>query len=243
MKTIQKNLDELYPDNRDLGITIWPLKQDLIGDSSGLLFVLLGAVGLVLLIACANVANLLLARSAVRTREFAVRSALGAGRARIVRQLLTESVLLSLLGGGLGLALAAGGLKPLLGLLPPNPPRAQQIGLNVPVLVFALIIAVAVGILFGLAPALKSSKSDLQSALKEGGRAASGGRQRVQSTLVIGQMALTLILLAGAGLLLRTIHKLGRVDPGFDAQHIIAFRVGVSHSLTKTVPATRTASN
>lgn len=242
MKAIQKNLDEQYPkENRDLGITIWPLKQDLTGDSSGLLFVLLGAVGLVLLIAGANVANLLLARSAVRTREFAVRSALGASRSRIIRQLLTESILLSLVGGGLGLGLAAGGLKPLLRLLPSNPPRAQEIGLNIPVLVFALIIAVAVGILFGLAPALKSSKSDLQSALKEGGRAASGGRQRVQSTLVIAQMALTLVLLAGAGLLLRTIHSLGRVDPGVDAQHIIAFRVGVSHSLTKTVPATRAA--
>jgi len=241
MEGVQKNLDGLYPENRDLGITIWPLKQDLIGDSSGLLFVLLGAVGLVLLIACANVANLLLARSAVRAREFAVRSALGASRARIIRQLLTESILLAPLGGGLGLALAAGGLKPLLRLLPPDLPRAQEIGLNIPVLAFALVVAVGVGILFGLAPALKSSKSDLQSALKEGGRAAAGGRQRVQSALVIGQMALTLVLLAGAGLLLRTIHSLGRVDPGFDAQHIIAFRVGVSHSLTKTVPATRAA--
>ena len=242
MNTVQKNLDELYPeDDRDLGAVVLPLKQDIVGDTSGLLLLLLGAVGLVLLIACANVANLLLARSAARAREFAVRAALGASRARVMRQLLTESVLLSLLGGGLGIAIAAWAIKPALAALPGSLPRAQEIGLNVPVLVFALGLAVAVGILFGLAPALKSSKSDLQMALKEGGRTSSGGRQRVQSTLVIVQMALTLVLLVGAGLLLRTIRSLSHVNPGFDTEHLVTFRVGVSHSLTKTASSTRVA--
>ncbi|HEY2116178.1 MAG TPA: ABC transporter permease, partial [Candidatus Angelobacter sp.] len=242
MNTVQKNLDELYPeDDRDLGSVIVPLKQEIVGDTGGLLLLLLGAVGLVLLIACANVANLLLARSAVRAREFAVRSALGASRARVIRQLLTESVLLALTGGALGLAIAGGTIKPALAALPGSLPRVQEIGLNLPVLIFAFGLAVVVGILFGLAPAWKNSNADLQIALKEGGRTSSGGRQRVQSTLVIVQMALTLVLLAGAGLLLRTMRSLGQVDPGFDAQHLIAFRVGVSHSLTTTAASTRVA--
>lgn len=242
MNTIQKNLDELYPeDDRDLGSVVVPLKGDIVGDTSGLLLLLLGAVGLVLLIACANVANLLLARSAARAREFAVRAALGASRARVIRQLLTESVLLSLVGGGLGVALAAWAVKPALAAMPGGLPRAEEVGLNIPVLVFAFALAVAVGILFGLAPAFKGSKSDLQLALKEGGRTSSGGQQRIQSTLVIAQMALTLVLLVGAGLLLRTIRSLGQVNPGFDVQHLISFRVGVSHSATKTPPSTRVA--
>ena len=242
MTTVQKNLDELYPEaDRELGAAVVPLKEEIVGDASGVLLLLLGAVGLVLLIACGNVANLLLARSAARSREFAVRSALGASRARIVRQLLTESLLLALLGGGLGLAIAGIGIKPVLAALPGGLPRAQEVGLSLPVLVFTFALAVAVGILFGLAPALKNSKSDLQIALKEGDRTSSGGRQRVQSTLVIMQVALTLMLLVGAGLLLRTIHSLGHVNPGFDAQDLMTFRVGVSHSLTKTPASTRVA--
>jgi predicted permease len=242
MSALQKSLDELYPEaDRDLGALVVPLKQDIVGDTSGLLLLLLGAVALVLLIACANVANLLLARSAARTREFAIRAALGASRARVVRQLLTESVLLALIGGGLGLAVAALGMKPALAALPGTLPRVQEIGLNPPVLAFVFALVVTVGILFGLAPALKNSKSDLQEALKEGGRTASGGRQRMQGMLVIAQMALTLVLLVGAGLLLRTIRSLGKVNPGFSAQHLISFRVGVSHSLTKTAASTRVA--
>lgn len=242
MSTIQKNLDELYPEaDKDLGAVVTPLKEDVIGNVSGLLLLLLGAVGLVLLVACANVANLLLARSTARSREFAVRSALGASRMRVVRQLLTESVLLALTGGALGLAIAAWGVKPMLALVPGELPRSHEIGLNAPVLLFAFGIAVAVGILFGLAPALKNSRADLQTALKEGGRTASGGRQRVQSTLVIVQMALTLVLLVGAGLLLRTIHKLGEVKAGFDVERLISFQVGVSRSLTKTPASTRAA--
>lgn len=242
MDTIQKNLDELYPvDDRELGAVVLPLKQEIVGDVSGVLLLLLGAVGLVLLIACGNVANLLMARSAARSREFAVRSALGAGRSRVVRQLLTESVLLALVGGGLGLLIAGIGIKPVMAVLPEGLPRSQEVALSLPVLIFAFGVTVAVGILFGLAPALKHSKSDLQIALKEGGRTSSGGRQRVQSTLVVMQMALTLTLLVGAGLLLRTIHRLGQVNPGFETRNLISFRVGVSHSLTQTPASTRVA--
>jgi len=241
MTTIQKNLDELYPEaDRDLGIAIFPLKEQVIGDSEGMLLLLLGAVCLVLLIACANVANLLLARSTARTQEFAIRSALGASRTRIIRQLLTESVLLSFLGGALGLAIAAFGVRPVLAAMPGTVPRSQEIGLNIPVLIFAVLVALAVGILFGLAPALKNSKADLQESLKKGGRTSSGGH-RLQSTLVMVQMALTLVLLVGAGLLLRTIRHLGQVNAGIQTDHLITFKVGVSHTLTTTPAGTRTA--
>ena len=156
MTTIQNRLDELYPEaNRDLGTNVEPLKNAVVGDVGGTLLLLLGAVGLVLLIACANVANLLLARSAARGREFAIRSALGANRARVIRQLLTESILLSLAGGGLGLAVATWGVKSVLATMPGIIPRSQEIRLNLPVLLFAFGVAVAVGIVFGLAPALK----------------------------------------------------------------------------------------
>ena len=162
-------------------------------------FLLLGAVGLVLLIACGNVANLLLARSAARTREFTIRSALGANRARVVRQLLTESVLLSLAGGGCGLLVALWGVKPVLAAVPGSLPRSGEIGLNIPVLLFALGVAIAVGVVFDR-PALKSSKSNVTDALKEGGRTSTSGHHHVQSGLVVFQMALTLVLLVGAGL-------------------------------------------
>ncbi len=242
MSAIQKNLDQLYPDDdRDLGTDVGPLKEQIVGNTGGSLLLLLGAVGLVLLIACANVANLLLARSAARSREFAIRAALGASRPRVVRQLLTESVLLSLAGGGLGLAFAMWGVKLILATMPGTLARSQEIGLNLPVLLFAFGIAVTVGLLFGLVPALKVSKSDLQDALKKGGRTSSGGQHRVQSFLVIVQMALTLVLLVGSGLLLRTIRNLWDVNAGFDAQHVVTFKVGVSHSLTKTPASTRAA--
>ena len=242
ISTIQNGLDQLYPDaNRDLGIYIEPLKQFVIGDAGKMLLLLLGAVGLVLLIACANVANLLFARSAARAREFAVRSALGANRTRLVRQLLTESVLLSLLGAGLGLLFAILGVKSVPAAVSENLPRSENIAVNGPVLLFTLCASIAVGILFGLAPALKSWNSDPQASLKEGGRGSTVAHHRTQSILVIVQMALTLVLLVGAGLLFRTIRHLSDVNPGFDTQHIMTFKVGVSHSLTKTAPSTRTA--
>jgi predicted permease len=242
ISTIQNGLDHLYPDaNRDLGIYIEPLKQFVVGDAGKRLLLLLGAVGLVLLIACANVANLLFARAAARAREFAVRSALGANRARLVRQLLTESVLLSLLGAGLGLLFAILGVKLVPAVVSENLPRSENIAVNGPVLLLTLCASIAVGILFGLAPALKSWNSDPQASLKEGGRGSTVVHHRTQSILVIVQMALTLVLLVGAGLLFRTIRHLSDVNPGFDIQHIMTLKVGVSHSLTKTAPSTRTA--
>jgi predicted permease len=242
MSTIQEHLDRLYPDaNRGLGARVVSLKQQIVGYVGGTLLLLFGAVGFVLLIACANVANLLLARWAAREREFAVRSALGASSARVVRQLLTESVLLSLAGGGLGLLVAAWGVKPVLAAVPGSLPRSQDLRLNVPVLLFAFGIAVAVGILFGLAPALKSPKPDLQGALKEGGRTSSSSQSHAQNSLVVLQMALTLVLLAGAGLLFRTIRRLWATNPGFDARGVITFNVGLSPELTKTPLDTRIA--
>jgi len=242
ISTIQNGLDQLYPDaNRDLGIYIEPLKQFVVGDAGKMVLLLLGAVGLVLLIACANMANLLFARSAARAREFAVRSALGANRTRLVRQLLTECVLLSLLGAGLGLLIAILGVKSLPAAVSENLPRSENITVNGPVLLLTLCASIAVGILFGLAPALKSWNSDPQASLKEGGRGSTVAHHRTQSILVIAQMALTLVLLVGAGLLFRTIRHLSNVRPGFDIQHIITFKVGVSHSLTKTAQNTRTA--
>src|SRR5271170_2614293 len=242
MGAIQEQLDQLYPSaDRGLGANVKPLKHEFVADVSGTLLLLLGAVGIVLLIACANVANLLLARSAARTREFAIRSALGASSARIVRQLVTESVLLSLAGGTLGLLLAKWGVRPVLAALPGSLPRSENIGVNLSVLLFALAISVVVGILFGLAPALQSSQTDLQAALKAGGRGSTSPHQRAQSSLVIVQVALTLVLLVGAGLLFRTIRRLWEVNPGFDARHLIAFNVGLSPSANKNVASMRTA--
>jgi predicted permease len=242
ISTIQNGLDQLYPDaNRDLGIYIQPLKQFVVGDAGKMLLLLFGAVGFVLLIACANVANLLLARSAARAREFAVRSALGANRTRLVRQLLTESVLLSLLGAGLGLLIAMLGVKSVLAAVSESLPRSENIRVNAPVLFFTLGASIAVGILFGLGPALKSWNSDPQVSLKDGGRGSTGSHHRAQSGLVIVQMALTLVLLVGAGLLFRTIQHLWDVNPGFDTQNVITFKVGVSHSQTNTPSSTRIA--
>ena len=242
MSVIQKHLSQIHPRaDRDEGASVRPLKQAIIGNAGATLLMLLGAVGLVLLIACVNVANLLLARSAARRREFAIRSALGASRVRVVRQLLTESVLLSLAGSALGLLVAAWGVKPVLAAVPGTLLRSNDVHLNFPVLLFALGVSIAVGILFGLAPALRSSASDSQEALKEGGRTSSGNQSRTQNSLVIFQMALTFVLLVGAGLLLRTIRNMRETDPGFDPQHLITFKVGLSPSLTKTASSTRIA--
>jgi predicted permease len=239
---VQENLDRLYPTaDRDLGINIEPLKQSLVGDTGGTLLLLLGAVGIVLLIACTNVANLLLARSEARTREFAVRSALGASRARMVRQLLTESALLAFIGGSLGLIGAVFGVRLAIAKFPSIVPRSENIHLDIPVLLFAFGISLVVGILFGLAPALNASRVDVQGSLKAGERSSTRAHHRAQGVLVIIQMALTLVLLVGSGLLLRTILQLWNVNPGFDRQHVITFRVGLSPSLTATAESTRIA--
>src|SRR5271156_3751513 len=201
-----------------------------------MLYMLLGAVGFVLLIACANVANLLLARSAARAREFAIRVALGATRRRIVRQLLTESILLSAAGGALGLLFAAWGTKAALAVIPETVPRTNEIGIDGRVLFFALGISILVGVVFGLAPALKASQSDSHRSLKEGGRGSSGTRARTQNVFVAAEMALAVVLLAGAGLMLRSLVGLAIVNPGFDPQHVVEF--GVSPSAAHaTTPA------
>jgi predicted permease len=201
-----------------------------------MLYMLLGAVGFVLLIACANVANLLLARSAARSREFAIRVALGATRRRIVRQLLTESMLLSAAGGALGLLFAAWATKTALAVIPETVPRTNEIGVDGRVLFFALAVSILVGIVFGVAPALKTSQPDLQRSLKEGGRGSSGTRARTQNIFVAVEMALAVVLLAGAGLMVRSLVGLANVNPGFDPQHVMEF--GVSPSAARvTTPA------
>ena len=242
MNTIQEHLDQLFPnEERGLETDVVPLKQFIVGSASATLLLLLSAVGIVLLIAGVNVANLLLVRSAVRTREFAIRSALGANRTRVVRQLVTESVLLSLAGGSIGLSVAEWGLTAVLAALPENLPRSDNISVNAPVLLFTLAVSIAVGILFSFVPALRSSNTGLQTSLKEGGGGSTIAHHGAQDTLVIVQTALTLVLLVGAGLLLRTMRHLWEVNPGFDAQHVITFKVALSPSTTKTGAGTRIA--
>jgi predicted permease len=242
MSALQSQLNQTYAGaDRGLGTDVSPLKEQIVGDTGGTLLLLMSAVGLVLLIACANVANLLLARSAARTREFALRMALGANRAEIVRQLITESVLLALGGGCVGLAVASWGVKFALAIVPGSLPRHENIGVNLPVLVFTFGLAVAVGIVFGLVPAWKSSNTDLQTSLKEGARGSTSGRHRAQDALVIIQIALTLVVLAGASLLFRTIQNLWDVNPGFNTRDILTFKLGLSPAATKTGATTRIA--
>lgn len=221
---IASSLAEKYPDtNKDTGIALVPLRQDITGESVTPLYVLLGAVGFVLLIACVNIANLLLARSTSRMREFAVRSALGASKGRCIRQLLSESVLLSVMGGLLGLLVAMWGSAGALSVLPQKLPRANEIGLDAHVLLFTLGISLLAGILFGLVPALKISQTNLQETFKEGGRGSIGGRNRLQRVFVVAELALALVLLAGAGLMLRTLSELGTVNPGFNPHNVLNF--------------------
>ena len=241
MNTVQEHIDELNPNTeRGQGAYVVPLKQYLVGDVGGTLAWLLGAVGFVLLIACANVANLLLARSVGRTREFAIRLALGAGRAQIVRQLLAESVGLSA-SGGLGLAIAKWGVAVMLAAAPGSVPRIENIGVNTPVLLFAFVGSTIVGITFGLFPALKSSNVDVQTGLKEGSRSVAGGHPRAQQVLVVLQIALAAVLLTGGSLLFRTIRNLWAVNPGFNPQHVITFQVGLSPAVTNTPSRMRIA--
>jgi predicted permease len=237
MEGVTHNLANAFPD-ADKGITakLTPLKEQMIGHVRPLLLVLLAAVGFVLLIACVNVANLLLARSTSRTREFAVRAALGASQLRVVRQLLTESVLLALLGGGLGLLLAAWGTRAALSVLPAALPRAEQVGLDSRVLIFTAAISLLAGIFFGLTPALKTSQPDLHETLKQSGRGASGARHRAQGVFVVVEMALALVLLIGAGLTIRSLAKLWSVDPGFNPHHVLTFGLSLPPSMMSAKP-------
>jgi len=237
MDAITRNLAAAYPnDDKGISANLVPLKQRMVGNVRPFLLVLLAAVGFVLLIACVNVANLLLARSTDRMREFAVRAALGATRTRVVRQLLTESVLLAIAGGLFGLLLAAWGTRFALGALPTALPRTEEIGLDAHVLIFTMGISLLGGILFGLAPALKMSQPGLNASLKEGGRGASGMRHRAQSVFVVVEMAITLVLLIGAGLMIRSLTQLWRVDPGFTSDNVLTFSLSLPPTMMTASP-------
>jgi predicted permease len=215
-----------------------PLYQETVGRSQRLLFVLLAAVGLLLLIACVNAANLLLARASARVREIAVRSALGAARGRIVRQLLTESLVIALAGAALGILLAVGGVRALVAFLPANFPRASEIRLDSTVFAFTLVVAILTGLLFGLVPALTASRTDLQNSLRESGRSATGtGRQlRLRNILVVGETGLASVLLIAAGLMLHSFVNLLRTDPGFQPQQVLTASLSLPVQRYRAVP-------
>jgi putative ABC transport system permease protein len=227
MSALAARLSQQHPEKTSgHGVKIVGLADVVVGDIGLALFVLLGAVGFVLLIACANLANLMLARIGGREREIAVRTALGASRLRIVRQLLTESLLLAVAGGGLGLLLASWAVRWLVSLSSNTIPRVNEISVDPRVAGFTLLVSVATGVLFGLIPALQVSKTDLTDALKESGRTTAGlRRHRLRSALVVSEVALSLVLLVGAGLLIRSFAKLNQVDPGFNPERVLTLGV------------------
>jgi predicted permease len=243
MVSIANRLAEAYPvEDKDSGVTVMSLKESMVREIKPFLLVLMGAVGFVLLIACVNVANLSLARSMSRSREFAIRSALGAGTYRVLSQLLTESVLLAGAGGALGLLLAIWGKAGALRLVSDSLPRVQEVRLDGRVLAFTIVISLLSGILFGLAPALKILRPDLQVTLKEGGRGSSGGRHRAQGIFVAIELSMAVVLLIGAGLMMRTLSRLWNVSPGFNPNHVLTFDVGLPPSADMATPAAIRAS-
>ncbi len=243
MQRVTGDLAAAFPDtDKGIGAGVFSLKQTMVQGLKVFLLVLLAAVGFVLLIACVNVANLMLARSSVRTREFAIRTAMGASQARLLRQLLTESLLLAFTGGAIGLLLAGWGTKVAIAQLPLNLPRAGEIGLDTRVLLFTLLITLACGIFFGLGPALKSASPNLHDTLKEGGRGGSGSRHRAQGVFVVLEMALALVLLIAAGLMIRSLSALWKVNPGFDSHNLLTFGVALPSSMNMAgAPAIRAA--
>ena len=230
---LASRLEKTYPEaNTGVGYTIVPLRADVTGPARPALWVLLGAVGFVLLIVCVNVANLLLARGAARRGDVAVRAALGAGHGRLIRELLTESVVLAVLGGGLGVALALLGTDVLVALAPENTPRLSEVVIDARVLAFALTVTAVSGLLFGLVPSLRLPRVDLQGTLREGSGGAGTSRRaaRGRGALVVGQVALALLLLVGAGLMLRSFSELSRFDLGFDEERLLTVRVDLPPS-------------
>lgn len=233
---VMARLASLYPGtNKGNGAKVSSLKERMIDGIESTLWLLLGAVGFVLLIACVNVGNLLLARSTGRTREFAIRSALGAGRWRLLRQSLIESTVLSLAGGALGLVVAGWGTSAAVAVLPTTLPRASEIHIDSRVLIFALAISLLTGILAGLVPAIRTSRARLSETLKEGGRAASA-RGRGQGVLVAVEVALALVLLIGAGLMIRSLSALWKIDPGFRPDNVLTFGLSLSPSFRTASP-------
>jgi predicted permease len=237
---LARNLAAEFPvADKDVGITLVSMKDDIVGNVEPFLLVLLAAVGFLLLIACANVANLLLARAISRSREFAVRAALGASRMRVIRQLLTESVLLAGIGAAIGLAFSYWGTRAVLNTLPGTLPRTNEVHLDGRVLVFTVALSLVSAVIFGLAPALKSSRTNLQEILKESGRGSSGARHRAQKAFVAVEVSLALVLLIGAGLMLRSLAALWRVNPGFNPSHAITFSLSMPSSSATTSAETR----
>ncbi len=229
MNVIAGQLAKLYPDtNTGHGVRLVPMREDIVSHGRNTLLLLLGAVGFVLIIACANVANLLLAQSTARQREFAIRVALGASRKRVIGQLLTQSVLLAGGAGALGLLLAFWGTQLVLVAFPDVVPRTQAVTIDPYVLLFTLTVSVLTGVLFGLAPAFHSSSVHPQESLKEGGRGSGGGRRRTEGVFVALEVGIAVVLLAGAGLMIQSMWRLWRVDTGFDTHRVLAARVGVS---------------
>ncbi len=227
---IGARLEKQYPEfNTNWGVNVVPLRTQFTGDIRRPLLVLLGAVGFVLLIACANVANLLLARATARKKEIALRAGLGASRWRIARQLLTESVLLSALGGAFGLLLAWWGTRALIALSPPELMDLRDVRVNLPVLGFTFGVSLLTGIVFGLVPAMEAMRFDLQDSLKEGGKNIGGSARshRFRSLFVVTQVALALVLLVGAGLLVKSLNRLQAVDPGFNPRELVTMRVNL----------------
>jgi predicted permease len=239
MDAISERLASEFPaENKGWTVRLVPMQKEIVGDVRTALLVLLGAVGLVLLIACANIANLLLTRATSRSKEIAVRVALGAGRARIIRQLLSETAVLGLLGGIMGIALAYAGVQVLSSQIPDNLPRLNAIRVDNFVLFFALILSAVASVAFGLVPAMFSANSNIQSSLREGGGRSgeSGNRRRARNLLAAVEIALAMVLLVAAGLLLRSFSKLTAVSPGFDAQHLVKAEISLPQFQYSTPP-------